>query len=128
MNWNTYHEQYQSGAGRNPLVSLRLREAWLSDARDGVLLEVGRLGREVGSGSLLLLLEAHTVPVVGQGSRLALPVLKEGHSWKRKDCVQITFVEDRETGSLLLLFQAHAVPVVGQGSRLALPVLKEGHS
>ena len=84
MNWNTYHEQYQSGAGRNPLVSLRLREAWLSDARDGVLLEVGRLGREVGSGSLLLLLEAHTVPVVGQGSRLALPVLKEDHSWKKR--------------------------------------------
>ena len=35
--------------------------------------------------SLLLVLKAHTVPVVRQASRLALPILKKCHSWNGTD-------------------------------------------
>ena len=98
----TYHKHDDCSSRGDPLVSLARRETGFSHLyikimssiiqvktsnkpypRDGIFLEVGRLRCEVRPGPLLLLLEAHAVPMVRQRGGLPLPVLQEGHSCQK---------------------------------------------
>ena len=75
-----YHDQDETSSGRDPPQPHLGGEGGLPDARDGVLLQVGRVGGEVRSRLLVLLSEAHTVPLVSQAGVLSLPILQECHS------------------------------------------------
>ncbi len=54
-----YHEKDEPAAGGNPPEADGSREGWLPDPRDGVLLQVRRLGSKVRPRPLLLVLISH---------------------------------------------------------------------
>lgn len=74
-----HHDEDEPHTRHDPLGSDGLGEGRFTHAGNGVPFPARRLGCELRSRPLLLLLEVEAVPVVGQGGALTLPVLQERH-------------------------------------------------
>ena len=58
------HDKDEATACSNPPEPHLRWEGWFSDASDGILLQVRSIGCKLRPGSLILLSEAHAVPLV----------------------------------------------------------------
>ena len=78
--WQIYHENNEPASRSNSSHPHCLGKGWLSYSCYRVLFQIRSIGCKLWPRSLLFILKAHAVPVVGKTCRFSLPVLQECHS------------------------------------------------